>query len=210
MRRLFYATSNPGKMMEARQIFRTVDLEILGPADVGLALDVPEPGTTLEENAADKARAYMDRLDDSFVVLGDDTGMEIDALNGEPGIHVRRWTGERMTDEAIIDYCLARMEGIPLEARGAQFRTVFAIGVPSQPVTLFDGTLRGVILTEADPLRIEGFPFESVFYVPEWDMLLGRLYELSAQDRAQFLTHRERALQRALPHIRGLLNGDSR
>lgn len=207
MRRLVYATTNPGKMMEVRQIFRPLGLPVLSPAEVGLALDVPEPGATLEENAASKARAYMDQLNDSYVVLGDDTGVEIDALGGEPGIHVRRWTGERMTDEAIIEYCLARMAGVPPEARGAQFRTVFAIGVPGQPVTLFDGTLRGVILTEADPLRIEGFPFESIFHVPEWDMLLGRLYDLPGDEKARFLTHRERALQRALPHIRALLNG---
>ncbi len=208
MRQLLYATLNPGKLMELRKLFQTVGLDVLAPADVGLALDVPEPGTTLEANAIGKARAYMDLLDDSTVVIGDDTGVEIDALGGEPGIHVRRWTGERMTDEAIITYCLARMQGVPLEARGAQFRTVFAIGVPGHTIALFDGTLRGVILPEADPLRIEGFPLESIFFVPEWDLLLGKLYDLPPDEKTLYVTHRERALRRALPHIRALLAGD--
>ena len=209
MRQLLYATTNPGKLMEARQLFDTVGIAALSPADVGLTLDVDETGRSLEENAALKARAYLDQLDGgAYVVVGDDTGIEIDALGGEPGIHSRRWTGERMTDEAIITTCLQRMEGIPPAQRGAQFRTVFAVGTPGSAITLFDGTLRGVILEQADPLRIEGFPFESIFYVPEWEMLLGAAQLLPAAEKACCATHRERALRAALPFIRELLAGD--
>ena len=193
--------------MEVRRLFEAAGIAVLSPADVGLSLDVDETGHTLEENAALKTRAYLDHLGAGYVVVGDDTGVEIDALDGEPGIHVRRWTGSRMTDEAIIVYCLERMRGIPPDQRGAQFRTVFAVGVPGGELALFDGTLRGVILDAADPLRIEGFPFESIFYVPEWDKLFGEIHFLPAEEKAPFVTHRERALHHALGHIRALLAG---
>jgi XTP/dITP diphosphohydrolase len=205
--RLFYATTNPGKVMEVRKIFAAQEITVCAPADLGLALDVAETGATLAENATLKARAYRDQLEGDWIVLGDDTGLEIDALGGEPGIRVRRWDGSpRMTDEAIINYCLRRMAGIPPEKRGAQFRTVFALAITGRDtIAHFDGTLRGVILEEPDPLRMAGFPFESVFYVPEWSMLLGKAHDLPPEQKAGFLTHRDRALRAALPEIRAWL-----
>jgi XTP/dITP diphosphohydrolase len=205
---LLYATTNPGKMMEVRKIFEPYGLSLLSPLDIGLSLDVPETGTTLEENATLKAQAYMDQANGrDLVILADDTGVEIDALNGEPGIFVRRWIGRKMTDEEIIDLCLTRMQNIPAGQRGAQFRTALAVGLPGTGITLFEGTLRGEISEQADPLRIEGFPFESVFFVPEWDLLLGKVYDLPAAEKAHTLTHRERAVRSAIPYIQGLLNG---
>jgi XTP/dITP diphosphohydrolase len=206
-RQLFYATTNPGKVMEVRRILESLGLPMVAPFEIGLALDVPENGTTLEENAAQKTRAYLDHLDGAgYVVLGDDTGVEIDALGGEPGIHVRRWTGpDRMTDAAIMNYCLERMKDVPPGQRGAQFRTVFAVGAPGREIEYFDGTLRGLILEEPDPLRIEGFPFESIFYVPEWGMVLGAAHFLPLEEKARYITHRERALRAALPRLRALV-----
>lgn len=212
MRQLLYATTNPGKIMEVRKLAQRYGLDLIAPGEIGLALDVAEDGATLEENAALKARAYLAVLAagpdrDQIVVLADDTGVEIDALDGEPGIHVRRWTGvPRMADQEIIDYCLLRMANVPPGARGAQFRTAFAVGVPGgDRIELFDGTLRGTILEQADPLRIEGFPFESIFYVPEWGLLLGQVHQLPPDEKARFVTHRERALAHALPRIKALL-----
>ncbi len=205
-RQLLYATTNPGKLMEVRALLAPHGIRVLAPAELGLALDVAEDGATLEENAAAKTRAYLAHVGADFVVLGDDTGVEIDALGGAPGIHVRRWDGSaRMSDEAIIAYCLAQLRGVPPQQRGAQFRTVFAVGAAGSQIAYFEGTLRGVILEQADPLRIEGFPFESIFYVPEWEMLLGKLHTLPAEQKAGYVTHRERALRQALPHLRALL-----
>lgn len=214
MPRLLYATTNPGKVFEVRKVLAAHGIDLVAPDEIGLALDVPETGATLEENAALKARAYLDRLrahpDGAAVVMADDTGIEIDALGGEPGIHVRRWIGRRMTDQEIIDYTLKRLASVPLEQRGAQFRTVIALATPAGGVELFEGTLRGVILPEAAPLRIPGFPFESLFYVPEWSRLLGEVHRLPAAQKAAYVTHRERAVLAALPRLRALLDGSSR
>lgn len=205
-RRLLYATSNPGKIAEVRKIMAGRAVDVLAPADLGLMLDPPEPGPTLEANAAAKARAYLAAVDERTVVMADDTGVEIDALGGEPGIHVRRWNDEgRMTDQAVLNTALARLIDVPTGQRGAQFRTVLAVGVRGQPLAFFDGTLRGIILEKADPLRIPGFPFESIFYLPEWGLLLGEVHRLAAPAKARFITHRERALLAALPHILTLL-----
>ena len=210
-RQLLYATMNPGKVMEIRKLMGSFGLDLLAPQDIGLDLDVPEDGTTLEDNAQLKAQAYLDALAqqgrEDVVVMADDTGVEIDALGGEPGIHVRRWAGYRMTDQAIIDLCLTKLADVPLESRGAQFRTVLALSASDASLALFDGTLRGIILEQSAPLRIAGFPFESLFYVPEWGQLLGEIHHLPAEQKAAFVTHREHAVRRALPAIRALLEG---
>jgi XTP/dITP diphosphohydrolase len=205
-RQLLYATTNPGKAFEVRKILESVGITLHTPLELALLLDVPETGATLEENASRKAQAYLKALASSdYVIMADDTGVEIDALNGEPGVQVRRWIGRRMTDQEIIDYCLTRMAHLPPGQRGAQFRTVIALGVPGGEIELFDGTLRGEILEQPEPLRIEGFPFESIFFVPEWDLVLGAVHQLPAAQKTQFITHRERTITRALPRIRQLL-----
>ncbi|MBN1681511.1 MAG: non-canonical purine NTP pyrophosphatase [Anaerolineae bacterium] len=216
MSQLLYATSNPGKIMEVRAILRALGQHMVSPPEIGLVLNIPEPGSTLQENAATKARGYLEHLaGEPYVVIGDDTGIEIDALNGEPGIHVRRWTGQKhMTDEEIITYCMARMKDVPPGQRGAQFRTVLAIGAADEhnggsPLEFFEGTLRGVILKTPADLHIEGFPFESMFYVPEWGKVLGEIHNLPFTAKAAYQTHRDKALRAALPRIRELLGGST-
>lgn len=206
--RLLYATTNPGKIMEVSKHLAAYGLTLLAPAQVGLTLDVEETGTTLEDNAVLKAEAYR-ALAPDLVVMADDTGVEIDALHGEPGIHVRRWHDKRtaMSDEAIITYCMDRMQGIPSAQRGAQMRTVIALGIPGGGVELFDGTLRGTIVETPAALRYPGFPFETLFYVPAWGQLLGDIHALSAEEKLRqgYLTHRERAIQKALPRLQELV-----
>lgn len=210
--RLLYATTNPGKVFEVRKILAAHGLGLLAPQDLGLSLDVDETGATLEENATLKARAYFDLArergrDGALVVLADDTGLEIDALGGEPGIHIRRWIGRKMTDQEIYDYTLERLASVPPGERGALFRTVIAVGTPAGSIELFEGRLRGEILVNPGPVQIAGFPFEALFYVPAWSRVLGEIYELPPAEKASFLTHRERAIRAALPRLRALLNG---
>jgi XTP/dITP diphosphohydrolase len=205
---MLYATTNPGKVMEVRKHLAPHGIALESPAQIGLDIEVDETGSTLEENATLKAQAYL-RHAPGRVVMADDTGIEIDALGGEPGIHVRRWKDQQtpMSDAAIIDYCLHRMHGIPQGQRQAQFRTVIAVGIPGGAIECFDGILRGDIRPSAAPLKYAGMPFETLFYISEWDKLLGDIHDLSPEEKSQhgYLTHRERALQNALPRLRELL-----
>lgn len=211
-----YATSNPGKIIEIRRHFGFHGIPVSSLSDfVSAELDPEESGTTLGDNALIKAMAYADVLakDPSlrgtrFVVIADDTGVEIAGLNGEPGIKVRRWIGRKMTDEEIISYTLERMQGLDGAARKAQFRTVLCMlmvdenGNVGEPAYT-EGTLAGVIIEGADPIRIAGFPFESLFYVTEYDMLLGALHRLSDDEkRLGKFNHRERAIEKAVPVIK--------
>ncbi len=206
MPRLLYATNNSGKYGEVSRIAHQYGIELLRPLDFTLDFEPEESGATLEENAIIKANAFRQFLPDDVFVVADDTGVEIDALNGEPGIYVRRWKdrAHKMTDEEIIDYTIERMKGIPGSERGAQMRTVLALGHPNGEVEIFDGILRGSIVVQPTPQRIEGFPFESLFYIPEYQMMLGELHQLSDADKPRFLTHRERAFMKLLPRWQSL------
>jgi XTP/dITP diphosphohydrolase len=203
---VLYATNNPGKVIEISKLLNHYGIKVVSPKDLGIDLDVSETGNSLEENSSLKAKAYL-LESNGRIVLSDDTGLEIDALNGEPGIHVRRWRDgkTKMTDEEIIQYCLQKMHGIPQEQRGAQFRTVLALALPNGTTEMFEGTLRGEILENPAPIRIEGFPFESLFFIPEWNMILGEVHQLEAGQKKGRLNHRERALQKAIPRIKELI-----
>ena len=193
---LLYATNNPGKLAEVRT-FLGETANVKSPKDLGLDVDVDESGNSLEENAELKARAFAVAAPDGLIVMADDTGLEIDALGGEPGIRVRRWKdGEtEMTDEEIIAYCLERMKDIPEGGRGAQFRTVVALLLPGGRLKMFDGTLRGEILESAASDHAPGFPFRSLMYVPEADVLIGQLED---DDTPPVLTHRQKAVRKAV------------
>lgn len=203
-RKLLYATSNPGKLGEVGKILAHHNIDILNPEDLSIDLDPEETGNSLEENALIKFDAYIAHLNDTeLVIMTDDTGVEIDALGGEPGIHVRRWKGYRMEDEEIINYSLERMMGVVKEKRGAQFRTVIAVGTSRDDVRTFDGILRGEIVEKPIPLRISGFPFESIFMIPQYQMMLGEIHQLSPEEKANkgFHSHREKAILNALDYI---------
>lgn len=203
---LFYATNNPGKIIEVSRFLSNSGITVLTPKDLKIELNVPEIGSSLEKNASSKVKAFQELVKDK-VILADDTGLEIDALNGEPGIHVRRWKDgkTKMTDEEIIDYCLNRMKNIPILERGAQFRTVLVLGIPEGGLEVYSGMLRGVILEKAASLRVEGFPFESLFYVSEWNKLLGETHQMSVEGKRGRLNHRELALEKVIPRIQELL-----
>lgn len=206
--RIVYATTNPGKFDEVRHIFRGYNLDIHSPSEFGVSLDVEETGKNLEENAILKAESYLPLLPKDVIVISDDTGIEIDALGGEPGIKVRRWKGYRMEDDEILSYCLERLQGIPEIDRGAQFRTIIAVAKHDSPTQLFEGILRGKILTKPHNLRVVGLPFQPLFFATEYQKMLYAIHDLSFEQKIKegILTHRERAVVAAIPYLSTLLD----
>ena len=184
---IVYATTNPAKFAEVSKLFAPHRIILHSPQEYGIQIDIEETGNTLEANATLKAETYRDQLPDNCIVLGDDTGVEIDALHGEPGIKVRRWKGYSMTDEEIISYTLERLHGVSSAQRGAQFRTVIAVSYKHHPTRTFSGIYRGVIRTQPLATREAGFPFRSLF-------------------RGSHPTHRENAAKSVLPYLSTLMN----
>ncbi|KKU45339.1 MAG: Non-canonical purine NTP pyrophosphatase [Microgenomates group bacterium GW2011_GWC2_46_7] len=162
-----------------------------------------ETGSTLEENAIIKAETYRDAIGEDVIVLGDDTGLEIDALGGEPGIKVRRWKGYKMTDEEIITYALERLKNVPEDKRTAQFRTVIAVAKRGVATITFSGILPGRIVTEPHSYREEGLPFQPLFFSTDYNDMLYKIHSLPTAEKIakHIVTHRERAVTAALPYL---------
>lgn len=211
VKRLLYATTNPGKIFEVGKLFNFYGIKIVSPKDLGIDIEVLETGSSLEENARLKAEAYLKIVGQDTLVMADDTGAEIDALGGEPGIHVRRWKDKKtpMTDKAIVDYAMVRLKGIPDEKRAAKMRTVIALGTKGVEIELFEGTLKGLILeTPKFEYMMPGFPFETIFFVPQWGekgLVLGEVHRMPFKAKKGYLTHREKAVAAAVPKIKKLL-----
>lgn len=197
MKELLIATTNPAKIREYRVIFQELglDLKLLSLQDSGIDKELEETGKTFEENAVQKAEFYH-KLS-GLPTLSDDAGIEIDYLNGEPGVHSRRWPGHKATDEELINLTLEKLKEVPEEKRGAQLRAVIGLVLPGLKETLtFEGKLRGVIAKTPFEGRYEGYPFRSLFKLPN-GKYLGEM-EISE-------AHRKEAIQKALPIIKKYL-----
>lgn len=205
---IVYATTNPGKFSEVQKLFAGHGITIKSAADYHVDIDVEETGTTLEENAILKAEAYRDAINEDVIVLGDDTGLEIDALGGEPGIKVRRWKGYKMTDDEIIAYAVERLKDVPDEKRTAQFRTVIAVAKRGLLTKTFVGILPGKIVAKPHDFREEGLPFQPLFFSTEYHQMLYQIHSLPTADKIaqHIVTHRERAITLSLPYLQSLNN----
>ncbi|MFH1244115.1 MAG: non-canonical purine NTP pyrophosphatase [bacterium] len=203
---IVYATTNPGKFAEVQKLFAGHKITIHSASEYNIDIDVPETGATLEENAIIKAETYRDAIADNVIILGDDTGLEIDALGGEPGIKVRRWKGYKMTDDEIITYTLERLRGVPEAKRTAHFRTVIAIAKRGVATITFSGILPGKIVTKPHSYREVGLPFQSLFFSTDYNDMLYKIHSLPTAEKISkhIVTHRERAVTNALPYILNL------
>lgn len=151
--------------------------------------EVEESGTTFEENASLKARHYA-RIS-GLLTLADDSGLEVDALNGEPGVRSARYAGEGASDRDLVAVILDRMKGVPQKKRTARFRCVIAVAWPSGRVELVEGVREGVISTE--PRGENGFGYDPVFYLPERGKTMA---ELTPAEKNR-LSHRAEAARKA-------------
>jgi XTP/dITP diphosphohydrolase len=169
--RLLLATSNKGKVREYRSLLQNLPFDLVTLAEVGITADVEEVGETLEENARLKATALA--AQSRMSALADDSGLEIDALGGEPGRLSARYAGEGASDRDRVNYLLSKLEGVPWEERSARFRCVIAVAVPDGQVEFCSGECRGVIALE--PKGEQGFGYDPIFYLPELDKTMAEL-----------------------------------
>jgi XTP/dITP diphosphohydrolase len=197
MRTLLIATNNPGKLVEIKAILDKLDLNLLTPAELGLELDVPEDGQTYAENASKKAIAFSQAS--GMIAMGDDSGLEVDALGGQPGLHSHRFAPlPDATDADRRMYLLEKLQGLP-RPWTARFRATVAIASPSGAVQLATGQCEGEIIPEERGTN--GFGYDPIFFIPK----LGRtMAELDMAEKNR-LSHRGRAVKNAIPILKELL-----
>ena len=193
-RKVIFATSNAGKMKEVRSILEDLDVEVLSMKEAGVFVDVVEDGTTFEENATIKATSIQKECGE--IVLADDSGLEVDFLNKEPGIYSARYMGEdtsyRIKNKSIID----RLEGVEGEDRSARFVCAIAAAFPDGTVEITRGTIEGQIGYEEKGEN--GFGYDPIFYVPEYGCTTAEL-TLEQKNEA---SHRGKALRQMKEIIR--------
>jgi XTP/dITP diphosphohydrolase len=200
-RKLLIATNNAGKLREYRLLLKGVPFSLVSPAEAGVALDIEETGSAFEENARLKAQAFA--CASGLLTLADDSGLEVDALGGEPGVMSARYAGKNATDAQRVRYLLAKLKGLPLEKRTARFCCVIAIASPDGRIKTCSGECTGVIGLE--PCGEHGFGYDPVFFLPE----LGKtMAELTAEVKNR-TSHRARAAAKARLILEGIARGEA-
>lgn len=187
MDRIIFATGNAGKMKEVREILKDLNVEVLSMKEAGIQADVEENGKTFQENAVIKAREIMKISGE--VVLADDSGLEIDYLNKEPGIYSARYMGEDTSYRIKNANLIERLQGVPDEKRTARFVCAIAAAFPDGSVETTEGTIEGRIGYEEKGEN--GFGYDPIFYVPEFGCTTA---ELTGEQKNQ-VSHRGKALE---------------
>lgn len=193
---IIVATKNKGKAKEFERMFNRYGIEVKTLVDVPEIPDIEETGKTFEENAIIKAEAIA-KLTDSLVIA-DDSGLVIDALDGRPGVYSARYAGEEKNDEANIDKVLAELRGVEIEKRTARFYCALALAGPGVDTMTVSGTCEGVILEER---RGEGgFGYDPIFYVASEEQTMAEM----PADMKNEISHRAVAMRNLEPYIEKL------
>lgn len=193
MRQIIFATGNQGKMREIRAILGDMKWDVVSMKEAGIDPEIDENGATFVENAVIKAQTVADALAKEkgareCVVLADDSGLVIDCLNGEPGIHSARYLGEETPFSEKSADLLRRMKDVPEKERSARFVCAIAAVFPNGEVVTTEGTVEGRIgyALKGD----NGFGYDPIFYLPEYERTAA---ELTDEEKNQ-ISHRSRAL----------------
>lgn len=197
MQKLLIATGNKGKVKEIRALLDRLEVELVAPKDLGLEIDVVEDGATYEENAAKKARAYSQAS--GLVALADDSGLEVDALGGEPGLYSARYSGQPgATDADRRAFLLEKLAGKP-RPWTAHFHATVAVGTPDGLVQFAAGDCHGEIIPEER--GDGGFGYDPIFFIPGMNRTMAEL----SMDEKNRLSHRALAVKHALPILQNLM-----
>jgi len=194
--KILLATQNQGKIRELQELLVDEDIEVLSLKHIEDWEDVEENGETFADNAALKARAAVKKT--GLIALADDSGLEVDALNGAPGVYSARFAGEPKDDERNNDKLLQLLETVVDDQRQARFRCALVVATPEGKEFLTEGTVEGRILTERR--GSEGFGYDPLFFVPEYARTMA---ELTLAEKNK-LSHRAQAFRKAIPILQTL------
>jgi XTP/dITP diphosphohydrolase len=193
MVKILLGSNNEGKLNEIRALLKGYTIELLTPISLGIKLDVKEDGMTYAENAARKAKAFAHSS--GLVTLADDSGLEVDVLDGAPGLYSARFsTKPGATDVDRRAYILQRLQGKPCPWV-ARFRCTVALATPAGQVYFYEGTCPGEIISEERGHN--GFGYDPIFWLPEYSRTMA---ELSMTEKNN-MSHRARAVKAAIPRM---------
>lgn len=194
MKKIIFATGNQGKMKEIREILSDLDAEVLSMKEAGIEADIVEDGKTFEENAVIKARTVCELTGE--IALADDSGLEIDYLNKEPGIYSARYMGEDTSYHIKNANLIQRLEGVPDEQRTARFVCAIAAVFPDGTVKTVRAAMEGRIGYEEKGEN--GFGYDPIFYLPEYGCTSA---ELTLEQKNE-ISHRGKALRAIKDELR--------
>lgn len=193
MLKLLLATNNPGKLVEMQALLGDLALELVTPEQIGVNLNVKEDGSTYSQNASLKAQAFAAVSD--LLTIGDDSGLEVDALNGAPGLYSARFSPmPGATDADRRAYLLTKLNGKP-EPWHARFRCAIAIANPQGSLFFTEGICEGIIISQERGLN--GFGYDPIFLLPEFGQTMA---QLDSPEKNK-VSHRARAIQAARPYL---------
>lgn len=192
---LLIASTNPGKVVEFRRMLAAVGWEVRVPTDLALELEVAETGATFLDNAVLKARAFA--AASGLPALADDSGLEVDALGGEPGVHSARWAPGGDADRVAA--LLSRLVAVPMAERGARFRAALALAWPDGRLLTAEGRVAGRISRQSRGSG--GFGYDPVFLVEDGDIDGSLTMAELEPARKAALSHRARALEALLRQL---------
>lgn len=198
-RTLLVGTHNSGKVTEYRELLADIEASWIGLGEAGIDWEVEETGDSFESNAVLKATRYAQET--GLLTLADDSGLEVDALNGQPGVHTARFGGEGLNSAQRYWLLLERLAGVPQERRKARFRCVVALADRHGLRATASGFIEGSIAMR--PSGTGGFGYDPVFYLPERQLTMAQL----PADVKNRISHRARALAALRPHLEAALHG---
>jgi len=191
--KLLLATNNQGKAREYRSLLKNIPFELVTLAEQGITTAVDEAVKSLEENA--RLKATLLAAESQLLALADDSGLEVDALGGEPGRLSARYAGENASDSDRVNYLLSRLGNVPWQKRSARFRCVIALATPGGEVEFCSGECRGFITFE--PKGKQGFGYDPVFYLPKLGKTMAEL-PLEIKNRVSHRGQAARKVRRLL------------
>lgn len=187
MKKIIFATTNPGKAREVKMMMKDFDVELTTLKDEGIDVDIEETGTTFEENAIIKAKTICEMTGE--IALADDSGLEVDYLDKAPGVYSSRFLGEDTPYEEKNDYIIEKLADAEGNERSARFVCSMALVFPDGSVETCSGTIEGVIGYEQKGTN--GFGYDPIVYVPEYGMTTGEM----DPELKNSISHRGKALE---------------
>lgn len=197
MKKIIFATTNQNKVREVRMMMEGAPVELYTMKDAGINVDIVEDGTTFEENAVIKAKTIMEMTGE--IALADDSGLEVDYLDGAPGIYSARFLGEDTSYDIKNNYIIDKLKDVKGKDRSARFVCAMAAAFPNGEVVTCKGTIEGLIAYEQKGKN--GFGYDPIVYVPEYEMTTGEM----APELKNSISHRGKALEQMKEILMGRL-----